>query len=318
MTINRREKLLKQSADRQHGNIHFFPVYLMNKRHAQVWLNIAAVFFGLSGILGKEIAVSPAAIVFGRALFAVLALSLPMLCFSGLRWERVRWESALVLIGASLILAGHWLTFFISVKASGVAIATLGFASFPAFTTLFESIGFRERISLNEGMLIALICLGLMMVCPSFDLGSGNTRGFLWGILSGALLAMLIICNRVTALSIRPVQAALCQNLIISLLMLPLALRELPRATVGDWLCLALLGIFCTGVAHGLMVTSLRFVKARAAAMFFALEPVYAIAFAWALFSERPTLNMFAGAALIIVSVTLFSRKGKKGVAATG
>ncbi|NDL62986.1 DMT family transporter [Acerihabitans arboris] len=288
----------------------------MNKRHALVSLNIAAFFFGLSGILGKVIAISPAAIVFGRALFAVLALSLLMLGLRGFRWERISRKSALVVIGASVILAGHWLTFFISVKAAGVAIATLGFASFPAFTTLFESLGFRERISLPEVMLIALICLGLIMVCPSFDLGSGNTRGFLWGILSGALLALLIICNRVTAVSIRPVQAALCQNVVISLLMLPFAFHELALASAGDWFYLALLGIFCTGVAHSLMVTSLRFVKARAAAVFFALEPVYAILFAWGLFNERPTLRMFAGAALIILSVTLFSRKGKKSAAA--
>lgn len=288
----------------------------MNRRHAVVALNIAAFFFGISGILGKVITTSPATIVFGRALFAVLALSMLMLCRRGFRWEPISRKSALVLIGASAILAGHWLTFFISVKASGVAIATLGFASFPAFTTLFESIGFRERIFLPELILIALICLGLALVCPSFDLGSGNTRGFLWGIFSGALLALLIICNRVTAVSIRPVQAALCQNAVISLLMLPFAFQALPSASAVDWFYLSLLGIFCTGVAHSLMVTSLRFVKARAAAVFFALEPVYAIVFAWGLFSERPTLKMFAGAALIILSVTLFSRHGKKNAVA--
>ncbi|WP_413730386.1 DMT family transporter [Sodalis sp. RH22] len=284
----------------------------MNKRHALVSLNIAAFFFGLSGILGKVITTSPAAIVFGRALFAVLALSLLMLGVRGFRWQRISGGSALVVIGASAILAGHWLTFFISVKASGVAIATLGFASFPAFTTLFESIGFRERISLNEILLIVLICLGLMMVCPSFDISSGSTRGFLWGILSGALLALLIICNRITAISIRPVQAALCQNAVICLLMLPFAFHALPQASAGDWFYLMLLGVFCTGVAHSLMVTSLRFVKARAAAVFFALEPVYAILFAWALFGERPTPGMFAGAAVIILSVTAFSRHDKK------
>ncbi len=281
----------------------------MNKRHALIALNIAAFFFGLSGILGKVIATSPAFIVFGRSLFALMALALLMLGIKSFRWERLHAKGLGLIVIASLILAGHWLTFFISVKAAGVAIATLGFASFPAFTTLFESLGFKERITVREIGLISVICLGLVLVCPSFDFGSASTRGFLWGIISGALLALLIVCNRITAVNIRPVQVALLQNGFICLLMLPFALGEIRSATLADWFYLALLGIFCTGVAHSLMVTSLRFVKARAAAVFFALEPVYAIAFAWWWFNEQPTLRMMAGAALIILSVVLFTRK---------
>jgi drug/metabolite transporter (DMT)-like permease len=120
---------------------------------------------------------------------------------------------------------------------------------------------------------------------------------------------LLILCNRVTAVTVQPVQAAWCQNAFISLLMLPFVVRTMPHVSVTDWLYLALLGIFCTGVAHSLMVTSLRFVKARAASVFFALEPVYAILFAWWLFNERPLFKMFVGAALIILSVLLFTRQ---------
>ncbi|WP_413724401.1 DMT family transporter [Sodalis sp. RH16] len=285
----------------------------MDKRHAYIALNISAFFFGLSGILGKAVNASPAAIVFGRAWFAWLVLAVLMLCVRGFRWQRIGQRGLLLILGSSIVLAGHWLTFFISVKAAGVAVATLGFASFPAFTTLFEGLAFRERITRREALLIGVICLGLVMVCPAFSFSSQSTLGFLWGILSGALLAGLILCNRITAANVRPVQAALCQNVVISLLMLPFAFRALPQAAAMDWFYLALLGVFCTGAAHSLMVTSLRFVKARSASVFFALEPVYAILFAWWLFNERPTAKMVAGAALIIVSVVLFSRKGKNG-----
>lgn len=34
-----------------------------------------------------------------------------------------------------------------------------------------------------------------------------------------------------------------------------------------------------------------------------ALEPVYAIAFAWVLFSQQPTMRMMAGAALIVAAI---------------
>jgi drug/metabolite transporter (DMT)-like permease len=66
---------------------------------------------------------------------------------------------------------------------------------------------------------------------------------------------------------------------------------------------LALLGVLCTGLAHSLFVSSLRVIKARNAAVIFALEPVYGIAFAWWLFSEEPTLRMLLGGALIILAI---------------
>ena len=75
-----------------------------------------------------------------------------------------------------------------------------------------------------------------------------------------------------------------------------------------DWLWIALLGIFCTGVAHSLFVASLSVIKARTAAVVFGMEPVYGIAVAWAVFAETPTLRMLLGGALIIFAIVLSSR----------
>lgn len=87
-----------------------------------------------------------------------------------------------------------------------------------------------------------------------------------------------------------------------------------------DWLWIGLLGVFCTGVAHSLFVASLAVIKARTAAVVFALEPVYGITMAWLLFNENPTLRMLLGGALIIVAIMVSSRlssgSGKKAVAA--
>ena len=111
------------------------------------------VMFGLTGVFGKLAAASPAIIVFGRAAFAVLALAFFARFARQSRWqtlEAVDWRRLLL---SGLLLAGHWVSFFISVKVAGVAIATLGFASFPAFTVILEGLLFRERIRRNEIML---------------------------------------------------------------------------------------------------------------------------------------------------------------------
>ena len=207
-----------------------------------------------------------------------------------------------------VLLGAHWLTFFIAVKVAGVGIATLGFASFPAFTVLLEGLLFRERTRAIEYAMVGLVCLGLLLVTPSFDVSSAATGGLLYGVLSGLLFALLSLLNRAVTRSIDAVQAALWQNLAILLGLLPFAWAGVPAIPAQDWLWLALLGVLCTGLAHSLFVASLRVLKARTTSVIFALEPVYGIVFAWWLFDEQPTLRMLGGGALIILASVITSR----------
>jgi len=218
----------------------------------------------------------------------------------------VRQRAGLVL--GALLLGGHWLTFFVAVKVAGVGIATLGFASFPAFTLMLEGLLFRERTRPIEFAMVAMVCLGLLLVTPEFDLGSEATIGLLYGVLSGLLFALLSLLNRAVTVGVDPVQAALWQNAAIMLGLLPFAWSAIPAIPAADWLWLALLGVLCTGLAHSLFVASLRVLKARTTSVIFALEPVYGIAIAWWLFNEQPTLSMLVGGVLIILASVITSR----------
>ncbi|MCO7567897.1 DMT family transporter [Pseudomonas sp. S 311-6] len=280
----------------------------MNHRTALGALHIGALFFGLTGVFGKLAAsASPAIIVFGRAAFAVLALGL----FASLArqsWQPLKRHDLRRLSLGGVLLAGHWVSFFVAVKVGGVAIATLGFASFPAFTVILEGLLFRERIRRNEALLVLLVSIGLVLVTPEFDLASEATGGLLWALLSGLLFSLLSLVNRAGSGRLPAVQAALWQNLVVALCLLPVAAPGLGVVTPMDWLWIALLGIFCTGVAHSLFVASLAVIKARTAAVVFGMEPVYGIAMAWVVFAETPTLRMLAGGVLIIVAIVLSSR----------
>ncbi|HEK1693150.1 membrane protein [Pseudomonas putida] len=282
----------------------------MNHRTALGALHIGALFFGLTGVFGKLAAsASPAIIVFGRAAFAVLALAL-FASLAGPGWQRLRSLDVQRLLLGGVLLAGHWVSFFIAVKVGGVAIATLGFASFPAFTVILEGLLFRERIRRNEALLVLLVSIGLLLVTPSFDLASDATGGLLWALLSGLLFSLLSLTNRAGSGRLPAVQAALWQNLVVAVCLLPFAVHGLGAVKPMDWLWIALLGVFCTGVAHSLFVASLAVIKARTAAVVFGMEPVYGIAVAWMVFAETPTLRMLLGGALIIFAIVLSSRLG--------
>ncbi|WP_374980258.1 DMT family transporter [Pseudomonas solani] len=281
----------------------------MNERNALLAIHLGALLFGLSGIFGKLAETTPVVITLGRALFAVIALAL-FAQFAGRArgGAPVLRQIPLLLLGG-LLLGGHWVLFFQAVKIGGVAIATLGFASFPAFTLLLEGLLFRERIHLREFVVVALVSLGLVLVTPDFGFASDATQGLIAAILSGLLFSLLSLLNRASTKGLDPVKVALWQNLCIVVCVLPLGWAVLPTVRAIDWLWIAMLGVLCTGLAHSLFVASLKVLKARTTAVIFALEPVYGIAFAWWLFSEEPSLRMLAGGTLIIAAIAFPARK---------
>jgi drug/metabolite transporter (DMT)-like permease len=207
------------------------------------------------------------------------------------------------------------MTFFIAIKVGGIAVATLGFASFPAFIAIIDLLVFRARIKAGEGLLLMLVTLGLVLVVPSFDLLDQGTVGLLWGLASGLSFALLAIANRRAARGMDAMRVAFWQNLVVAALVAPFAASQLslPALAVGDWVYLGVLGVVCTGLSQYLFVKSLEGLEARSAGMIIALEPVYAIACAWWLFGEQPSLRMVLGAVLIIVAtiVSAWSGSGK-------
>lgn len=284
-----------------------------------------AVLFGLTGILGAFIRFDAVAITAGRAGFAAAALLVLALAQRRRLLQGLGPRRAGIVLGSGFLLAVHWITFFMAVKVGGVAVATLGFASFPAFIALLDVVLFRERIGRAEGTMLALVTVGLVLVTPSFDVGDQGTVGLLWGLASGLSFAGLAICNRRGNRGMDAIQVAFWQNLVVALLVLPLLGLGLvpPRVAhsqapsswgfgaaaidLASWFWLAVLGVLCTGLAHTLFVKSLESLDARSAGMIIALEPVYAIACAWWLFGEEPSGRMLVGASFIILATVLLA-----------
>ena len=292
-----------------------------------------AVLFGLTGILGALIRFDAVAITAGRAGFAATALLVLALAQRRPLLQGLGPRRAGIVLASGFLLAVHWITFFMAVKVGGVAVATLGFASFPAFIALLDVVLFRERIGRAEGTMLALVTLGLVLVTPSFDVGDQGTVGLLWGLASGLSFAGLAICNRRGSRGMDAIQVAFWQNLVVALLVLPLLGLGLAPPQVAhsqatsslvtgaaaidwaSWFWLAVLGILCTGLAHTLFVKSLESLDARRAGMIIALEPVYAIACAWWLFGEEPSGRMLVGASLIILATVLLAMGHKASAA---
>ncbi len=276
----------------------------MSRSQSLFAIHLVAICFGICGILGELIQADATIITWGRSLFAVMTLAVFSRVAGVSRGAGVgvasRWR-ALLLSGA--MLAVHWVTFFVSVKVGGIAVATLGFASFPAFITFVEWALLRERVSRAEWLRLAVVSAGLVLVTPSFSLADRGTEGLLWGLLSGATFGMLAVINRRSLSGMDAFRVAGAQNVIVFVLLSGWVMPHLGEVTVASWLWILVLGVVCTGLAHWLFVSSLRQLPARTAGLVVSLEPVYAIAFAWLLFGQEPSLRTVIGGALMIGAI---------------
>lgn len=275
----------------------------MNARQARISIHLAALLFGLTGIFGELIAASAVLITAGRALFAVLALYLVIRHGGHKQTVRPSLPELGVLSLAGVLLAVHWITFFIAVKVGGIAIATLGFASFPAFITLFEGLIYKEHTTRSEWLVVLLVSTGLVLVTPSFDLQDEATTGLAWAILSGLSFALFTLANRKAVVRMAAREVACWENLVVVILTLPWCFTEFATLRALDWVWLVMLGVFCTALSHALLVSSLSRLKARSAGIVIALEPIYAIFFAAILFAQYPSMRALAGGALIICAI---------------
>lgn len=283
----------------------------MERTRSWIQLNFAVCLFGLSAILATQMTVSPVLMVWGRALFAFLAIH-GVLALRGVRpWRNRRPMEAGKLCLAGLVLAFHWIAFFMGVKHGGVALATLGFASFPAFVIILTVIIYKEKPLASDLAVIALISLGLIMVTPSFDISAASSAGLIWGIISGLLYAVVIIGNRYLTKGVAAVESCWWQYLAISLLLLTVSAGTLPSISGRDWFWILLMGLVCTGLAFTLFVTGLPKVRTSEAAVISAMEPVYAIAMAWIFLGEAPSVKTMAGGAVILSAVVWAALKSR-------
>lgn len=260
-------------------------------------LHAAVALFGLAGLFGRWLDLSPILIVKGRTTFAALAMLILLLAQGKLVKRSASFYLNLILIGA--ILAFHWLAFFEAIQTTSLALALLSFASFPLFTLVLEWLFGLEKVKKEDLMIVLISLLGTAMILP-WDTDSPDFLGVVWGLASGLSFAILTILNRKQVKTVPVLELSFYQNAFAALLVMPLAWQAQFALKGEEWILLVILGLVFTALSHALFINALRFVKARTAALVAALEPVYGIAAGLILFAEYPAILTYFGGALVL------------------
>ena len=270
----------------------------MSRASALAALHLAVALFGFAALFGKWVALPATAIVLARTIAAAATLAI-VARLRGMRLGRGDRR----LLGNGAILALHWVTFFAAVQVAGVAVALLGYATFPVCVLMLERRRAEEVSGARAWVTALLASAGLVALVPELSWTNGATRGLAFALVSAFTFAWLAVRNRALVAMRSAIDIALWQNVYAAACLLPVTIVVAGRAalpTPVDLGLLVVLGTVCTGLAHTLFIASMRRVSAHAASVVAALEPAYGIALAALLLHELPNLRTIVGGVLIV------------------
>lgn len=274
-------------------------------RTGLIQIHTAVLIASGVALFAKYLPVGPLVLTAGRTAFGAIALMIfAAITRTTLRVGNRRDLGLLALSG--LLLATHWFAFFQSIQISSIAVALVSTATFPLFTTFLEPLFFHERLRKRDIVTALATCGGLILVAPAFDLANHITQGALWGVFAAFAYASLTLLNRGYSGRHPAARISFYQQAVAALCTLPFALTGITAIPAGSALhvisLLIVLGVVFTALAQGLVVASLRVVKAQTVAVLFGLEPVYGSLYAFLLLGEVPGWRTVIGGALIMAA----------------
>jgi drug/metabolite transporter (DMT)-like permease len=282
----------------------------MNKRTSLIEIHLAVLLFGLAGLFGKWLVLSPIIIVLGRVVFASFFLA--FLLKVSRQSIKIPVAKSYLFFLLGLILSIHWISFFQSIQVSTVAVGLLSFSSFPIFTAFLEPLFLRERL-IKINIFFAFVCIiGIFLIIPRFDLKHSIYQGVLWGLLSGITFSVLTIINRKLSKQFSSLLIAFYQDSFAALFLIPFFFILHPSLSTKNLFLLFLLGVFCTALSHSLFIKGMKRIKAQTASIIGSLEPVYGIIFAYLFLHEIPSLRTITGGLIILVSALAATRTGTR------
>lgn len=282
------------------------------RRNAVVLLHITVFIWGWTGVLGKWIGQSALHIVYIRCIIACAGL------FAVALWMRKslspRTPDLLNYLLTGLIILGHWITFYLSIKLGSASIAAACLSTSTVITAFIAPFWSGARTSRFE-VATGIVIIGALLLM--FGLETQYRTGIILGVASAFLSAWFNVVNgrlvqRGDALVIGFYEL-LTAGTVLGLWLavqsdLPLPLWDLPARDIIGHL---VLGLVCTTFAFTAGIHVLKQLTPFTVILTVNLEPVYTILIALLLWpeSERMHPGSYFGIALILLCIVLNGRR---------
>lgn len=268
-----------------------------------------AVAWGTIPLIVRE-EVPAMQLVAARLWLGAAALLVGLGLIRQLRWPEVdRWR----IVVSGVLLAVHWSSFFLALKATTVAIALALVYLGPVIAAVAARPLLGERPSRLASGGLALGAIGVFLVLRP---GAGATvDGVLWGAVAAVTFAAIMIIAKPATQTVGPLLVAAGELVVASLLLTPWAVVAV-RDSAGFWPQFLVLGVLLTGVASLIFWSAMRVMDVAAVGVMLYLEPASAVIWAVLVLGESPPPISWMGIVLVIAGGVLAARETAGDVAA--
>ncbi len=271
-------------------------------------LHFIIFIWGFTAVLGALISIEAIPLVWFRMMIATVFL----LLFILLKRKPLYVTRALLVkfILGGIIIALHWVTFFLAIKTSNISIALIMMSTGALFTSIIEPIFFKRRLSKLELFLGFVVIIGLYII---FKVEGEFILGIIYGLIASFLSALFSVGN---GLYVKKNDAVIMSfyQLFFGVVFITFLLvfkgtfnAEFFELSSNDWIYLLILGSICTAYAFSASVKVMKVLSPFTVMLSINLEPVYGIILALLIFPEKEKMppNFYYGALVILFSVLL-------------
>lgn len=277
-------------------------------------LGLGITIMSSSGALGRFIDLPVPFIILVRCIIASLALFV-LIKIMKIEMKLQYGKSFWGIVVTSAFLGAHWITYFISLKLSSVAVGMLSLFTYPVITTFLEPLILKTHFQKSSLVLGIIGFAGLIFLVPELNLENDHTLGVVMGICSAVFYSLRNILSKKQVSEQSGIALMFYQLLIISVLLSPILLWSELDFTVSisnNWIPFMILGLTTTAAGHTLFVLSFRHFSISTVSIISALTPLMGTFIGFLVLSEVPSGRTYIGGLLILATVIIESVRSIK------
>ena len=285
---------------------------MQKKKYLQnlIQLNFAVLVISTSGTLGRYIELPVPLIILLRSLiggvFLFLFCKLKKLSFKIKKKDRKTVFLSGVLMGA------HWITYFIALKLSSVAIGMLSVFTYPIITTFLEPLILKTKFKRSNLILGLMVLVGIYFLAPEFSFKNDQFKAIGFGVFSALCYAVRNILTKSKAKEYEGSILMVYQLIIISMLLSPVFFLYEMTGLEPSFPAVLILALITTATGHTLFIYSFRNFTISTASIISGVQPVYGIIIGMIVLGEYPALSTIFGGVLILGTVLIESIRNFK------
>lgn len=224
---------------------------------------------------------------------------------------------ALQTLGVGVLVALHWLTFYISIKESTASLAIICLATATIHVSWLEPLVMKRKFRSTELILGFIIISGILLITSDSN-SAGQTSGIVYGLISAVFAALFSTFNGYligkTKASTITLYEMFSASILLTIFLLISGGFTHPPNTGGifdvdqsDVLWLFFLGVICTSIAFLVTVEITKYLGAFTVTLSINMEPIYTLIIAAISLNENEKVGdyFYYGAALIVGAVFL-------------